>query len=216
MTDHPLEELPPTLLFQFAAPCRWIDSQVVRSEGLSEAYRIPLFGTLDGGAAFADLRVAWNEQELAFQVEVHGPPDSFAPGKGTDTVQLYLDTRATHNVHRATRFCRLFVFQPFGPDNRFGRPTGNAPPIYLARDVPAALPAGAIGAKVDKLEHGYRMVGGIRADALPGYDPIEHPRLGFNGMVSSPRLGEQWFAVSHKQPYHHDPSLWGDLELVRG
>jgi hypothetical protein len=215
MTHHPLEDLPPTLLFQFAAPCRYVEPDVVRKGGLGVAYRIPCFSELEGKPAFADIRLGWNPQEWVFQVDVQGTPEAFVPGQGNDQVQFFIDTRATHNVHRATRFCHLFVFHPFGRENRGSRPSVQTPAIQQARDVPKPPPQGSLGAEVTRREDGYRLLGSIRADALTGYEPAEHPRLGFNCAVANEVLGQQWFTVSSRHAYQSDPSLWGDLELVR-
>lgn len=48
-----------------------------------------------------------------------------------------------------------------------------------------------------------------------GYEPAEHPRLGFTYAVIDRELGEQTFSIGHPMPYDEDPSLWATLELVR-
>ena len=50
---------------------------------------------------------------------------------------------------------------------------------------------------------------------LTGFDPEEHPRLGFTYAVIDRELGEQTFGVGRPMPYQEDPGLWATLELVR-
>ena len=49
----------------------------------------------------------------------------------------------------------------------------------------------------------------------PGFDPQDHPRLGFNYAVTDRELGQQTLTVGSPMPYQEDPSLWATLELVR-
>ena len=53
----------------------------------------------------------------------------------------------------------------------------------------------------------------LAAEALTGYDPAEHPQLGFTYAVLDRELGEQTFAVGSPMLYQEDPSLWATLEL---
>jgi hypothetical protein len=55
----------------------------------------------------------------------------------------------------------------------------------------------------------------VTADGLTGYDPSEHPRLGFTYVVIDRELGWQTFTVGSEFPYQEDPTLWGSLELAR-
>jgi hypothetical protein len=61
---------------------------------------------------------------------------------------------------------------------------------------------------------GYLMQGFIPATAMTGYDPAEHPRLGFYYAVTDRELGWQTFSLGAEYPFQSDPSLWGTLELV--
>ena len=49
--------------------------------------------------------------------------------------------------------------------------------------------------------------------AITGFDPQEHPRLGFTYAVIDRELGEQTLTVGSPMPYQEDPSLWATLEL---
>ena len=48
---------------------------------------------------------------------------------------------------------------------------------------------------------------------MTGFEPQEHPRLGFNYAIVDRELGLQTFSVGHPLPYDEDPSLWATLEL---
>ena len=111
--------LPPRQFFRFSADVRrkeplWTGAPFV----LDDSYALPALGELDGRLAFADVRMAWSSQGLAWQVTVGGksqPPwcrDSRL--EESDGLQVWIDTRATLNVHRASRFCHRFVYLPLG------------------------------------------------------------------------------------------------------
>ena len=55
----------------------------------------------------------------------------------------------------------------------------------------------------------------ISAEALAGFDPDDHPQLGFNYAIMDRELGLQTWTAGEEYPYDSDPSLWGTLELVR-
>ena len=60
---------------------------------------------------------------------------------------------------------------------------------------------------------GYALEAFIPAEAMTGFEPQEHPRLGFNYAIVDRELGLQTFSVGHPLPYDEDPSLWATLEL---
>ena len=66
-----------------------------------------------------------------------------------------------------------------------------------------------------RMEAGYQLDAFLPAAALTGFDPAEHPKLGFHYLVSDRELGEQTFAISSAFPSDDDPSLWGTLEMVK-
>ena len=212
--------LPERFLFRFAVPCRyrkvfWADSGI----GLDESHRLPGLAELEGRAAPADVRAAWNETGLAFSVRVAGkkqkPWRRASRVEDSDGLQLWIDTRDVHNIHRATRFCHWFVFLPQGGARGTGKPTAGMLPIHRARDAPNPVSAGRLKVRSEKRVDGYLLETFIPADALTGFDPAEHPRLGFTYAVLDRELGEQTFGAGSPMPYQEDPSLWATLELVR-
>jgi len=216
MTD-PL--IPARLLFRFAVPCRRRDPLwTAKGTELDGSHRLPSFAELEGKRTWADVRAGWSEAGLAFVVEVRGKRQGpwCRPNRveDSDGVQLLVDTRDVHNVHRAGRFCHRFVFLPRGAGGRMGKPLCAWLPINRAREHPRPVREGALKATGRKLADGYRLGCFIPAEALTGFDPEEHPRLGFTYAVTDRELGEQTFTAGTPMPHLEDPSLWGTLELV--
>ena len=212
--------IPPRILFQFAVPCLhhhpiWSPT----GAQLDAHYALPHFGELDGQPAFADVRAAWSEAGLAFFVQVSGkrrPPwCREARPDESDGLRLWIDTRDTHNIHRASRFCHQFIFMPAGAGRNLADPYGEMYFINRARDNPKPVKPEALRARSEKRVDGYLLEAHIPAAALTGWDPAEHPRVGFTYAVVDQELGEQTFSCGKEFPYRDDPSVWGTLELVK-
>ncbi len=221
--------LPTRFLFQFSAPCRYRDP-LWTNEGanLDEIYRLVSLAELDGRAAPAEVRAAWSEAGLAFTACVRGkrqPPwCRAARPEDSDGLQIWIDTRDVHNVHRASRFCHRFIFLPDDGKKRTGPSQKSAAspfsmgvaewlPINRAREQPAPVPPGLLQARSRQRPDGYLLDAFVPAAALTGFDPAEHPRLGFTYALIDRELGEQTFGVGSPLPYQEDPSLWATLEL---
>ena len=69
--------------------------------------------------------------------------------------------------------------------------------------------------RAEKRKDGYFLEAFIAAAALTGFDPEEHPRLGFNYAVIDRELGVQTLSPGEPMPYEEDVSLWATLELRR-
>lgn len=210
--------IPKRFLFRISVPCHRCDEAGPNGAPLEEQYRLISLGELEGEKAWADVRAAWNKAGLAFRVEVEGKRRSLwcraNRPEDSDGLHLWIDTRDVHTVHRAGRFCRRFLFAPAGGGSDGRRPMALWLPINRARELPAAVPPGAIHVRSEVSAQGYRLEAFVSAQALPGFDPEEHPRLGFTYAVLDHELGEQTFAVGQPMPYQEDPSLWATLELV--
>jgi hypothetical protein len=213
--------IPYSFLVRVAYPCPYVPGiplaggEVV---DLPEACRIDNLADLDDRSHFADVRLGWNESGLGLQVTVRGKEmpcvgDSAKPLL-SDRVSLWVDTREARGSHRATRFCHQFHFllAGAGPD----RDEPVVVPMKINRalqDAPLA-PAAAIPFRVGKVPSGYRIEAFLPASALNGFDPEQHPRLGFHYLVHDTELGEQSLNVpSQDFPVGEDPSLWSILEL---
>jgi hypothetical protein len=214
--------LPHRFLFRFALPVRY-DRKLPKSGrkllGLSTDFAVADFAALDKAEPFGELRLAWNEQGLGVAVEVRGktrPPVGDQPSpEACDGLRIFIDTRNTQNIHRASRYCQQFCLLPAG-----GGPDGADPqavqlPILRAREeAPRANMADLrLAAGVSKT--GYALEAWLPASALYGYDPEAQPRLGFYYALHDAELGDQFLSVGPEFPFAVDPSLWSTLELVK-
>lgn len=211
--------LPASFLFRFALPCLE-HKPIWTAEGarLDESHRLPSFASLDGVQPFADVRMGWSAQGLALAVRVEGkrqaPWCRESRPDESDGLRVWIDTRDTHNIHRATRFCHQFIFMPAGSGRALDEAAADQLLINRARENARPVPPGILKARREKRVDGYVLEGFVPAAALTGFDPAEHPRLGFNYAVVDRELGEQTLTGSSEFPYREDPSLWGTLELV--
>ncbi len=211
--------IPARSLFRFAAPCRRCEPIWSRQgAALEESYRLPSFAELEGRRSWADVRAGWGPAGLAFVLVVRGKQQEpwCRPNRleDSDGIQLLIDTRDVHNVHRAGRFCHRFIFLPCGLAGRPERPLAAWLPINRSREHPRPVREGALKATSRKLGDGYRLDCYLPAEALTGFDPDEHSRLGFAYSVIDRELGEQTFTAGTPLPYLEDPSLWATLELT--
>ncbi len=212
--------IPARSLFRFSAACRYRSPlyEAKKSE-LAEEYCLPTLCELEGHRPYADVRVAWSEQGFLASVKVAGkrrPP--FCEERRlteSDGLQLWIDTRDTHNIHRASRFCHRFVCLPFGGGPKRNEPLVDQLLINLARENARPIRPGDLRCRSEQRVDGYWLEVWLPSQTLTGFDPQEHPRLGFTYAVLDQELGEQTFSAGGEFPYDEDPSLWGTLELVK-
>jgi hypothetical protein len=211
--------IPSTFLFRFSVAClplpgSWSDE----APELDESHRLPSFGELEGRPVFADLRAAWCREGLAFTLRVAGKRQPAwcreTRVEESDGLHLWIDTRDTHNIHRAGRFCHRLAFLPTGSGRALDHPSATQVAIHRARENPKPCPSGSLSVHGKLTSGGYELVARIAASALTGYNPTEHDRLGFTYAIVDRELGWQTFSVGPELPFMEDPSLWGTLELV--
>jgi hypothetical protein len=212
--------LPTRFLFRFAAPCLYDAALGAKAPTeLAAEYRLPALGELEGQPAFADVRAAWSEAGLGFSVRVAGKKQPSwcreSRLEDSDAIQLWIDTRDTHNIHRATRFCHRFIFLPGGAGRDYDQPVADQLLVDRARENASPVRPGQLRVACEKKVGSYVLSGFIPAAALTGYNPADHPRLGFTYFVFDRELGQQYFSTGSEFPFPSDPSLWGTLELVR-
>ncbi|HEX4147239.1 MAG TPA: hypothetical protein VHY91_27325 [Pirellulales bacterium] len=211
--------LPSRLLFRYSVPCRhhqplWS----ARGVELSEAHRLPDFGQLESRPSPADVRMAWSHDGLALDVRVVGKrlPAWCRDNRleDSDSLQVWIDTRDTHNIHRASRFCHRFIFLPAGGGRQYLDPVGDQLLIDRARENARPVRPGQVQIRATLRADGYQLCAFLPAGALTGFEPDEHPRLGFTYRLFDREFGEQTFSASSDFPFAGDPSLWATLELV--
>jgi hypothetical protein len=212
--------IPPSFLCRYAIPCLYHPLEwTAKGLALGEEHRLLSFAEMDNQRQFADLRMAWSEQGLGFCVRLGGkrqlPWCREAAFDESDGLHVWIDTRDTHNIHRAGRFCHRFAFLPTGGGMRRDEPLAGQLLINRAKEHPKPAAARHLLVRSEKRVDGYVLEGVILAGALTGYDPADHPRLGFSYRIFDREQGEQTLSVGSEMPIEDDPSLWGTVELVR-
>jgi hypothetical protein len=214
--------LPQPFWFRLALPCPRIDD-LPRTGKRARLLDLPPSCVLaapvqwEGRAPFAEVRAAWNPKGLAIAVEVGGKsgPVRRDPAEPDyrDGLHLWIDTRDTRDVHRATRFCHRFsALLDSGKNEALSIEVVQKPIARAMADAPKAKPE-AIQSRCDRLKGGWRIELFLGAEALNGFDPDTNRRLGLMVQVVEPTQGEQFFGVGREFPIDTDPSLWATLEL---
>ncbi len=215
--------VPSSFLFRVAYPCPYVKGMPREEDDqlldLPESCRIDNFAAMDGRQNFADLRLAWNELGLGFQVEIHGKDqemqgDASRP-RGSDGVTLWIDTRDARGGHRATRYCHQFHFLPTGGGADRDEPVFVQTKINRALQDAPLIPGSGVPFQSERRKGGYVIQAFLPAAALNGFDPEQNSRLGFYYAVRDSELGDQVLSVGAEFPYWEDPSLWSVLELMR-
>lgn len=216
-TPPPL--IDPTFLFRFEvairqADCNWTATGL----NLPESCRIPSFSALAGRRPYADVRLAWDHGGIGFQVQVSGKKAGLwcrdSRLEDSDGFHLWLDTRCSPGIHRATQFCHWFLFMPSGGGATKGQPFTALMPINRARQNPKSPPAGSVQVYAKLLPDGYRLSGRIAAGAMTGFDSTQYPRLSLYYAVIDRELGWQTLTLGQDYPVVEDPSLWVEAALV--
>ncbi len=134
----------PRFLFRFSVDVHrrepvWL-VRGVKATGplLDESYRLIAPGQLDGERAFAEVRMGWSPEGLVWTVRVEGkhqhPWCRESRPTESDGLQVWVDTRATSGVHRASRFCHRFAFLPCGGGRGAAEPVAEQLLIHRARE----------------------------------------------------------------------------------
>ena len=216
--------LAPRFLFQFSVPIQrktpiWTNHGVK----LDDSHRLPDLAALDADStaaerAFADVRMAWDDQGLAITSHVAGKAQPLwcreSRLEDSDGLQIWIDTRATHNIHRASKFCHRFALLPSGGGRGSAEPVADQLLINRARENARPIRPRELQVASTVRDDGYDIAAFISAAALGGYDPSQQTTLGFHYQILDRELGVQTFANSVEFPVDEDPSCWATLELV--
>jgi len=212
--------IPPQFLFRWSLPVRHVAALPRSGQHLLKlpaTCTLPEHGSLDPNPRFGELRVGWNAEGIGFSVNVSGkrrPPrcDQRLPLE-SDGLQLWIDTRNTQTIHRASRFCHHFCALPTGGEDG-ASPVVRQFPIARAREEATLAEPDQFAARSEIRADGYLLEVWLPAEVLHGYDPETNPRLGFYYALRDGELGEQYLAVGPEFPFAYDPSLWWTLELT--
>jgi hypothetical protein len=214
--------VPHQFLLRLSYPCRYFKEMPLEDADeivdLPEEYRIDNFAAMDERRAFADVRMAWNEAGLGFQVQVKGkqqiPQGDASRPRASDGVTLWIDTRDARASHRASIYCHQFHVLATGGGPELDEAVLVQSKIHRAlENAPLCLPD-EVPFQCTHLKGGYRLEIFFPAAALNGYDPEQNRRLGIFYAVMDAELGEELLALGGDYPYWEDPSLWSVMELV--
>ncbi|MFO0959624.1 MAG: hypothetical protein U0800_19685 [Isosphaeraceae bacterium] len=211
--------IPQSFWFRLALDCPRADGIPAaggRSFGLPAKHALPAFQALDGRESWAEVRAGWNPKGLGLAFEVTGKTrpvqsDAYAIG-GRDEVEIWIDTRDTRDVHRATRFCHHFLVT-FQVSGKSLKAEVAALKIHRAQADAPFPKAGLVSAWAEATPVGYRLELFFPAEALNGFDAETNRRLGFCYRIGDPERGDSFLALGREFPIGEDPSLWATLAL---
>ncbi len=179
---------------------------------------VPDLSSLDGRDSWASLRVAWNPQGLGIAVLADAPAGKASRSvdrpEGFADITLWIDTRDTRNVSRATRFCHRFAAHLTLARDRKSLKVefGQRAIARATADAPISSPDLAT-TRAELTRTGWLFEVFLPAAALNGFDPDTNRRLGFAYQVSDHEREDQFMGVGRDFPIGENPSLWATLEL---
>jgi len=213
--------VPNRLLFRFEVPVRYRRSPVIDGDlsDWGDEFLLPDLGKIEGRKAFGKVWLAWNETGLFVACRVAGrrgpflcDPRQFWKG---DNLRLMTDMRDTRDLKRASRYCQQFWFLPAGGGKDGRQPVAGAAPVNRATEDAPLPQRGAIKVAGTCKGGVYTIEAHIPAEALSGFDPAEHRRIGIGYMLEDRDLGQQYLTVGDDLNWFVDPSTWATAVLTR-
>ena len=210
--------VPQPFWFRVALSCRHV-AVMPRIKGrpldLPDACTLLDQGSLSGVPGWVSVQAGWNDKGLGLAFTVDRPSGTtYRPNaKVVPTVMVWVDTRDTRTVHRATRFCHKFEIKltPQGVRDFEVRVTQPAIPRALA-DSPK-VHVGAVQTWAEGSNRQWSLEVFFPSDALAGFDPDSNRRFGLFYQVTDPDRGDHFSGVGREFPVGEDPSLWATLTL---
>ena len=224
---NPMELLiPVAFYFRFSVPVNYIEGIPKRGKSLLKLPKkclLPNLSLSENPKPYAEIAVAWNEQgvgmsavfqaapnaktEAEFQVDQNTPATS-------DGLHIWIDTRNTQSIHRASRYCHQFAFLPSVGKNPKSKPSVHSIPISRAKEHPNPIETELLQWKVTQEKTKHRWEAWIPAEVLTGFDAENIQKLGFTYHLKTTLSGSQYLTVNEDFPFASDPSLWTTLELI--
>ena len=210
----------PAWLFDFGFPIKEMAGRISKPEllewKLNEECMIPAFSSLSGTRRFAEAYIGWSPAGFFFQAHLKAlgiviPETKAAPNPARASLfSVYVDTRWSPDVHRATSFCHRFDFIVQRPTRSTPeqRGHGELAPIQRARAAPAEVHPKDISVAGYLLPDGYEVKAFLPADTLTGYSPEEFQDVGVFYTINDLVYGNQIMARTLQSPYFEDPSVW--------
>lgn len=218
MSNSIVAQVPKNLLFRYRIACKKFDSKPTGKFTLGDSYALPDLGEFESQKKFADVRVGWCEDGIFIWAKVTGKKQSLwcrdTQLLESDGIQVWIDTRDTHNVHRASKFCHWFLLMPSGGGEKNDQPVASMLKINRTKDDSPTINRFKLEIDAKPSKDGYLLTSFIAGKSLHGWDTNDHRSLGFNYAVVDRELGWQTLAIGPELPVSEDPSLWQSLHLV--
>jgi hypothetical protein len=218
--------VPNRFLFTFEFPLRRrvkLPPLDGRLGGWTDAERLPQLGAVDGRRDFAPVWACWNQTGIAVACRVAGKrsPLRCDPGhdRSGDSLRICIDTRPSPDNKRATRFCRQFYLHPTGGSRKSSSDSSPSPVAGIgkfqrAREEPPPVDPSLIRVSSQVFAAGYGLEAFLPAECLPGFEPRDHPRLGFYYILEDTDHGRQFLTVGDDLLWYADPSTWALAQLA--
>lgn len=217
-----LELLPKRAFFRFEIPILHIDRAPLIDGHVGKwksRYLVPPLIEVEGRASFADVYWAWNDDGFyaAFDVPGRSGPPQCEPEQWwkKDGLRLCIDTRDARDVKRGTRYCHFFYILPVGGGRDKRGPIIGHHRMSRAKEHPLNADTSRIEIASAVDARGYQVELAIPGDALTGFDPAEHPRIGLFYKVKDTQLGSQTLSATDELGWNVDPSQWATAVLSR-
>ena len=211
-------QIPQNMLFRYRIDCRRYDEKWTKMLELPKPAALPNFWTMGRGEPYAEIRLAWSMEGVYVWARVKGKRQTVWSREtqilDSDGIQLWIDTRDTHNVHRATKFCHWIFLSPAGNGVKKDQPIATMLKINRAKEDPPSINRVPIKISSENRKTGYTVSAFIPSLCLSGWNPDEHRQLGFNYLVVDRELGHQPLAIGSELPVAEDPSLWSSMRLM--
>ncbi len=212
--------LDPTLLVRVKFRAHQLDRKfALRPETLPDEAILPsLSAELAGEPKFAQVRMAIGTNALFFQLDVQGkkqlPWCRESRMEDSDGLHVWIDTRNSRDIHRATKYCYRLGLFAMGRGPKADLPFAGWAPINRARDNSQPPPDNLMVVRAAVQADRYRVVASVHFEALVGFDRQDFPVIGFYYGVQDRELGWQSLALQPTFPVAEDPSLWGQLQIT--
>jgi hypothetical protein len=215
----------PAWLFDLGVPIRSLAKRVAKPDGLEwqlgQEFAMPALSSLSGGKEFAKVYLAWTGTGFYFQAVLKSDKRRSLASEAnnfsrTAHISLYLDTRWSPGVHRATSFCHRFDFFLKRPTE--SEPTqrghGELVSIQRARASPTEVHPSQISVVSIYQPGGYDIKAYLPSATLTGFAPDEYQDFGIYYTLNDPVFGTQIMARTLQSPYFEDPSVWCRARLI--
>lgn len=217
MSNSIVAQVPKNLLFRYRVSCQRYDGKFNSKFKLGPTYKLPHLGEFERQRTFVDFHVGWSPDGLFFDITIRDKTQSLWCRQNelleSDGIRIWIDTRDTHNVHRASKFCHWFVWLPTGGGPQSDSPVSTMLKINRSGEDSPTINRHPVDLSSKKTKDGYRVTAFMPGKALHGWGTDDHQNLGFNYAVLDRELGWQTLAVGPELPIREDPSLWQTLSL---